>query len=141
MTSTPRRDPNAFSEDTMTSQTLQPDLLMSGVEPAARAATPRALRPLSPVPTVVGVLVAAVGLLLIIIAWSEVAGEGDVARQIPYLVSGGIFGLAVVQVGLLIINVASKRRETALREQQAQRLSEAVAQLGHVLQGERRLHP
>ena len=143
MTNTPRRrrpvqrphEP-APSEDTMTSQTLQPELLVSHVEPetpAVRQRSLRALRPLSPVPTVTGVVVCAFGLLLIAVAWSQVAGEADVSRQVPYLVSGGIFGLALVLIGLTTVNIASKRRETALREQQAELLADAVDQLSRVL--------
>jgi xanthine/uracil permease len=93
----------------------------------------RALRPLSPVPTITGVVVVGLGLLLIAVAWSQVAGEANVARQVPYLVSGGIFGLALVLIGLTVINVASKRRETALREQQTRLLADAVDQLGDTL--------
>ena len=148
MTNTPRRgrtsrrpDEPAPSEDTMTSQTLQPELIES-YEPAPRGAaanrSPRALRPLSPVPTVAGAVVCALGLLLIAVAWSQVAGEADVSRQVPYLVSGGIFGLALVLIGLTVINIASKRRENALRQQQAQLLADAVDQLGRVLQDDLR---
>jgi hypothetical protein len=106
-----------------------PDVL----ETAPRLTTPRVLRPLSPVPTVAGVVAVALGLVLIAVAWGGVAGEPEVNRQIPYLVSGGIFGLAVVLIGLTVINVASRRREIALREQHTQLLADAVEQLGVVL--------
>ena len=124
----------------MTSQTYSPEVLDAGFEPApvetpvvAPRSSVRALRPLSPVPTIAGVVVVAVGLLMIAVAWSQVAGEANVARQVPYLVSGGIFGLAFVLIGLTVINVASKRRETALREQQTRLLADAVDQLGGML--------
>ena len=139
-----RQDAPARSEDTMTSQTYQPEILESPLEPAptpvyetAPRSSVRSLRPLSPVPTIAGVVVAAAGLLLIGFAWSQVAGEANVARQMPYLISGGIFGLAVVLIGLTVINVASKRRETALREQQTRLLADAVDQLGRVFRDER----
>ena len=135
-----RQDAPADSEDTMTSQTYSPEVLDAGFEPAPAATSAatqrtsvRALRPLSPVPTITGVVVAAIGLLLIAVAWSGVAGEANVARQIPYLVSGGVFGIALVLIGLTVINVASKRRETALREQQTRLLADAVDQLGRMM--------
>jgi hypothetical protein len=125
----------------MTAPTYQPEVLETYSEPAPEQ-TPRVagrlssgFRPLSPVPTYAGIAVVAVGLLLIGAAWSQVAGEANVARQIPYLVSGGIFGLALVLIGALVINVASKRRETALRERQARLLSDAVRELGRTLDG------
>ena len=124
-----------MTSETLTSQTYSPELLAPHSEPAARV-FPRALRPLSPVPTVTGVVIAAVGLVMIIVAWTQVAGEPNVARQVPYLLSGGILGLAVVMIGLIVVNVASKRRETALREQQTQLLADAVEQLGRVLGGD-----
>ena len=124
----------------MTSQTLAPDEIESFSErgldaPGITTGSPRLrrVRPLSPVPTYVGMIVVVLGLVLIGIAWSRVAGEANVSRQVPYLVSGGIFGLAVVLIGLTTVNIASKRRETVLREQQTRLLADAVEQLGRVL--------
>jgi hypothetical protein len=128
----------------MTSQTYQPELLQTHAEPppvsvsgVGTRTSPRALRPLSPVPTVAGIVLAAVGLVFIVVAWSQVANEANVARQVPYLVSGGILGLALVIIGVTTVNVASKRRETALREQQTRLLADAVDQLSRVLDDDR----
>lgn len=88
------------------------------------------LRPMSHGVTFAGIGVTAFGLLLIAVAWGGVAGEADVSRQIPYLVSGGIFGLALVLIGLTTLNIASKRRETSLRAEQTQLLAKAIDQLG-----------
>ena len=127
--STPHHETTVPQEDSVTMNAYAPDVL----ETAPRLTTPRVLRPLSPVPTVAGVVAVALGLVLIAVAWGGVAGEPEVNRQIPYLVSGGIFGLAVVLIGLTVINVASRRREIALREQHTQLLADAVEQLGVVL--------
>ena len=97
--------------------------------PTGLAAIP-ALRPLSPVPTYIGIAVAAAGFVLLAVAWGGVAGEANVARQVPYLVSGGLFGIGLILVGLTIVNVAAKRRDAALRERQIQLLASAVRQLG-----------
>lgn len=87
------------------------------------------LAPTSPVPTIAGVLVVAAGFVLIAIAWSNVAGETSVALQLPYLVSAGITGLALVMVGLLVVNIAVKRQEGAERRQQMDLLAEILQDL------------
>ena len=93
-----------------------------------------ALRPLSPVPTYVGIAVAALGFVLILVAWSKVAGlTVNVALQMPYLVSGGLTGLALVMVGVTTVNVAAKRRDAVLREQQTALLADALRELSIAL--------
>lgn len=96
-----------------------------------------ALRPLSPVPTYVGIAVTALGFVLIAFAWGAVAGETNVALQMPYLVSGGITGLALVMVGLTVISVAARRRDAVLREQQTALLADALRELGAALDDRR----
>src|SRR3954467_1020139 len=89
-----------------------------------------ALSPLSPTPTYVGIAVAALGFGLIFFAWSKVAGIADnVALQMPYLVSGGLTGLGLVMVGVTIVNVAAKRRDSLLRQQQTELLADALHEL------------
>ncbi len=92
-----------------------------------------ALRPLSPVPTYLGIAVAAVGFVLIAVAWGQVAGEVNVALQVPYLVSGGLTGLALVMVGVTVVSVAARRRDAALREQQTALLADALRELSAAL--------
>ena len=92
-----------------------------------------ALRPLSPTPTYLGVALTVVGFVLIVIAWQQVAAETNVALQLPYLVSGGLAGLALVMVGVTVINVAAKRRDAVLREQQTALLADAIHELSAAL--------
>lgn len=92
-----------------------------------------ALRPLSPVPTYVGVALTVLGFVLIAIAWRQVAAETNVALQLPYLVSGGLTGLALVMVGVTVVNVAAKRRDAVLREQQTALLADALQELSAAL--------
>ena len=92
-----------------------------------------ALRPLSPVPTYLGIAVAAIGFVLIAFAWGQTAGELNVALQMPYLISGGLTGLGLVMVGVTVISVAAKRRDAALREQQTQLLADALRELSAAL--------
>jgi uncharacterized membrane protein YhaH (DUF805 family) len=86
------------------------------------------------VPTYIGIGVSAIGFVLIAIAWGQVAGESLVSRQLPYLVSGAVTGLALVMVGLTVISVAARRRDAALREQQTALLADALRELGLALE-------
>lgn len=92
-----------------------------------------ALRPLSPTPTYLGVVVTVIGFVLIAIAWRQVAAETNVGLQLPYLVSGGLTGLALVMVGVTVVNVAAKRRDAVLREQQTALLADALQELSAAL--------
>ena len=97
--------------------------------PAARRRGP-SLPPLSPAPTYAGIAIAVIGFALIAFAWSKVAGIADnVALQMPYLVSGGLTGLGLVMVGVTIVNVAAKRRDGLLRQQQTELLADALHEL------------
>lgn len=89
----------------------------------------RWLAPETPTLTYLGVLTALVGFVLIGIAWSEIAALTNVALQMPYLVSAGITGLALVMIGALLINLGAKRQDGARRQRQTEALTEAVAQL------------
>ena len=97
-----------------------------------------ALRPLSPVPTYLGIAVAAVGFVLVMFAWGQSAGETNVALQIPYLISGGMVGLGLIMVGVTVVNVAAKRRDALLREQQTDLLASALRELSAALDPDRR---
>lgn len=97
-----------------------------------------ALRPLSPVPTYLGIGVAALGFVLVMFAWGQAAGETNVALQIPYLISGGMVGLGLIMVGVTVVNVAAKRRDALLREQQTDLLASALRELSAALDPDRR---
>lgn len=93
-----------------------------------------ALRPLSPVPTYAGIAIAVIGFVLIMIAWGGTAGQVNVALQVPYLISAGLNGLGLIMVGVTVINVAAKRRDSLLREQQNQLLADALRELSAALE-------
>lgn len=96
-----------------------------------------ALRPLSPVPTYLGVAVTVLGFVLILIAWGQTAGETNVALQVPYLISAGLTGLGLVMVGVTTVSVAAKRRDAVLREQQTELLADALRELSAALDPDR----
>lgn len=111
-----------------------PPITISTAEPLGdRRSRLPALRPLSPTPTYLGVALTVIGFALIAIAWRQVAAETNVALQLPYLVSGGLTGLALVMVGVTVINVAAKRRDAVLREQQNALLADALQELSAAL--------
>lgn len=97
-----------------------------------------ALRPLSPVPTYLGIAVVALGFALLMIAWGQTAGETNVALQLPYLLSGGLSGLGLIMVGVTIVSVAAKRRDAQLRLQQTDLLAAALRELSAALDDGRR---
>ena len=92
------------------------------------------MAPESPALTIGGIVVAAVGFVLIGIAWSQIAALTNVALQMPYLVSAGVTGLALVIVGVLLINIGAKRQDGAARQRQTEALTDAVGQLRSALE-------
>src|SRR5438477_9061983 len=76
----------------------QMDYPVSG--PPASVAAGR--RPPPTILVAVGVFVVAAGLVLIAIAWGTTAGTTNPALQMPYVISAGLTGLALVGIGLLL---------------------------------------
>lgn len=122
----------------MTTVDAPPVFIESGQSRPGLSDRVPALRPLSPVPTYLGIAVAAVGFVLLAIAWGQAAAETNVALQIPYLISGGMVGLGLIMVGVTIVNVAAKRRDALLRAQQTELLASALRELGAALDPDRR---
>jgi hypothetical protein len=89
--------------------------------------------PSSHLPIYLGVVVAAIGFVLIGVAWAQVAGEVDVWKQMPYLLSAGLPGLGLVMVGLVVINISARRQDGAARTRQMAALTEALRELQHSL--------
>ena len=128
----------------MSTYTAEPEVLVTHSservedlrDPRDREPRIGALRPQSPTPTYVGIGVAALGFVLIAIAWVQVAQETDVALQMPFLVSGGLAGVCCVFVGLTIMSIAARRRDAALRERQTALIAAALEDLHSLLGGD-----
>jgi hypothetical protein len=60
---------------------------------------------------VVGWILVAAGAVMIIVGYVGVANEVLVAKQLPYLISGGILGVAVVAVGVMFIATEQLRHD------------------------------
>jgi hypothetical protein len=56
------------------------------------------------------------GLLAILFAWNGASGEPYVAAQIPYLVSGGLLGVALVGIGCTMMIIQAARVDRARME-------------------------
>jgi hypothetical protein len=78
---------------------------------------------------VAGWVLVAVGALMIIGGYFGVANEVLVAKQLPYLISGGLLGVAVVIVGVLFIGTEEIRRDSGRLD----RLERMVDELHGVL--------
>jgi hypothetical protein len=138
-----RRVPTDPEENDVTTLDAPPVIIEGGPADDGRARPGLvervpALRPLSPVPTYLGVAVAVIGFVLVLFAWGQSAGETNVALQIPYLISGGMVGLGMIMVGVTVVNVAAKRRDVLLREQQIELLASALRELSSALHPDRR---
>ena len=87
------------------------------------------LRGDSPAPTWIGVGLIGLGFVVIAYTWGEVAALTSVPRQLPYFISGGLTAVALVLVGITVINLAAKRRDAIERDRQIEQLVETMAEL------------
>src|SRR4051794_28253726 len=62
------------------------------------------------------VLVIALGLVVIGVGWNGAASQTNFVAQFPYLISGGILGLALVVVGAALLVVQGAREDRARLE-------------------------
>lgn len=74
----------------------------------------------------IAVGVAAVGFLLIVLGWNGAAGLDRVPSQMPYIISGGLAGFALVAVGLTLVLVNELRRTTSEITGQLQQLADVA---------------
>lgn len=74
---------------------------------------------------VLGYVFVAIGLVLLLTAYLGVSREVLVAKQIPYLVSGGLFGLGFVTLGSRLMLIEDLRRDAGRLD----RLEQAVDEL------------
>lgn len=82
-----------------------------------------------------GLFIAAAGFGLIAFTWSKVAALVNVALQLPYLMSGGLTGLGLIMLGLLVVNLALKRKEALDRHRQLEEVREALVRLRESIEG------
>ena len=73
-----------------------------------------------------GVLLCLVGFAAIFFGWNGAAGKNVIMAQFPFLISGGIAGLAVVVIGASMLIVQNAREDRARLEATLERLITAV---------------
>jgi hypothetical protein len=76
-----------------------------------------------PAAVYVAVAVVGIGFALIAMTWGLVAGTVEVARQLPYVISGGLSGLGLVIVGTGLLIIVIRSRESAARRAQYEELA------------------
>lgn len=80
-----------------------------------------------------GIGCAAIGLLAIGLAWNGAASIDFVSGQVPYLLSGGAFGLSLVIIGIGLVVVQNSRKDRALVQQQLAELNSAINRLANAV--------
>lgn len=87
--------------------------------------------------TAIGLVV--FGLIFIFFAWngaSSTAAGGRIGFQFPYLLSGGLGGIALVMAGLTLVRTFEARRDALRLQEQLARLTAAVERLEAATRGE-----
>lgn len=84
----------------------------------------------------IGLALVASGFVAIFYSWGKVAGLVNVAQQMPYLVSGGITGLALVIVGATVVDVAVRRQDSHERTHQLAQINRTLAELHDLLESD-----
>lgn len=77
-----------------------------------------------------GVLLCAAGFVLIFLGWNGAASSNVPMAQFPYLISGGVAGLAIVVLGAAMIVVQNQRVDRARIEQALDRVAAAAEKQG-----------
>ncbi len=72
-----------------------------------------------------GLVLAGLGLLAIGIGYNGAAGQLSILAQIPYVVSGGLLGIALVILGAAMLVVQGAREDRAILEAKLDLLAEA----------------
>jgi hypothetical protein len=84
------------------------------------------MRNLTKSPLYTAVALVGLGFVLIFFGWNGAAGKDYTQGQIPYLISGGVAGLALVLCGLCVVIVQAVRREAVLLASKLDRLADAL---------------
>ena len=89
----------------------------------------------SQVPTWIGLAFVVLGFAVLAFGWGRVAGLAAVPLQVPYVISAGCFGLALIVLGTGVIAIQARRREAADREEVIAELARVVRELERVMGG------
>lgn len=76
-----------------------------------------------------GLVLTAAGFVLITVAWGKTAGEIYLPLQMPYVMSAGLVGLALICIGVTLVAVDVRLRDSAARRAQSRRVCDALDEL------------
>jgi hypothetical protein len=82
-----------------------------------------------PVRRLVGWACVVAGVVVLLLGYAGVTGTSLVAKQLPYLISGGLFGVALVVVGSALIGRRSSGKGGDRLDQVERALNEVTAVL------------
>lgn len=122
------------ARDTSDEDAVELEVLEGGGRRARRVRVPEWVNLTGPGAVWIGIGLAVIGFALIGVAWGQIAGETQVFRQLPYVVSAGLTGVGVIMVGVTVINVATKRRDAVERERQMDRLVSVLDEVRRALE-------
>ena len=77
-----------------------------------------------------GVAVCIIGFVVIFLGWNGAASFNDLRQQFPYVISGGIAGLAMVALGAALLVIEAARAERAELQGSIEDLRRAIEGLG-----------
>jgi hypothetical protein len=77
-----------------------------------------------------GIAVSLLGFLLIYLGWNGAGSFNDIRQQFPYLISGGIAGLAFVIIGAALLVIEAARAERAELQVTLLELRDALESVG-----------
>lgn len=89
----------------------------------------------------IGLVLIAGGFAAIFFSWSKVAGLTNVAQQVPYLVSSGLLGLALVIVGAVVVDVFVRRWDSGQRKDQLAQMTAVLSEVRELLEYEPTIEP
>ena len=64
------------------------------------------------------------GALLVVLGWFGVSGESIVAKQLPYLVSGGLGGVLLAVLGAYVLGIDALRRDSGRLDRMERQIEE-----------------
>jgi hypothetical protein len=76
-----------------------------------------------------GVGLIVTGMVLVALSWGITATEAAVTEQLPVLLSVGGGGLALVVIGVCVVNLVAKQADALARREQLEQLRELVSRL------------
>lgn len=71
-----------------------------------------------------GWLFFAFGALLVLLGWIGISGESVVAKQLPYLISGGLGGVLLAILGAYFLSIEELRRDSGRLDRMEQQIEE-----------------